>query len=144
VCLWRCCWPQHRTRQGELSIKADAADCKIVDAVCASASEDVACACACQRDDITRSACDAPLAEGLGGRAEGDGVRDRLGGGEFGELVACSLIVSVEIPVAPPIVSLLKDWLLSLEIILAVVASIRQENICGAFVKGYPTARIDV
>jgi hypothetical protein len=47
----------------------------------------VACACACQRDDITRSARDAPLAEGLGGRAEGDGVGDGLGGGEFGELV---------------------------------------------------------
>jgi hypothetical protein len=47
----------------------------------------VACACACQRDDITRSASDAPLAEGLDGVAEGDGVGDRLGGGEFGELV---------------------------------------------------------
>jgi hypothetical protein len=50
----------------------------------------VACACACQRDDITRSARDAPLAEGLDCRAEGDGVGDRLGGGEFGELVAVS------------------------------------------------------
>jgi hypothetical protein len=50
----------------------------------------VVCACACQRDDITRSASDAPLAEGLSSRAEGDGVRDRLGRGEFGELAVVS------------------------------------------------------
>jgi hypothetical protein len=66
----------------------------------------VVCACACQRDDITRSACDAPLAEGLGGIAEGDGVGDSLRRGEFGELVA-AVIVNVEVPVAPPMVSLL-------------------------------------
>jgi hypothetical protein len=102
---WQCCWHQHRTRQGSSS-KADAAHCKVVDAVCASASKDVACACACQRDDITRSASDAPLTEGLDGVAEGDGVGDSLGGGEFGELVVAE-IVSVEVPVAPPMVSLL-------------------------------------